>query len=115
MMVSPVRQTKVQGEINICRYLLRVLGAYSHLSDPELSARISYWLDIADSLLRGDAAEKSSAVKNLVNYLATSRYLGGDFASYVDMVVLSAFKQTATCAKFANEPSIKKWMSSLGQ
>lgn len=112
MMVSPIRQTKVQGEINICRYLLRVMGEIPG-SDVELSTRVSYWLDVADSLLCGDNGEKSGAVGTLASYLSKNTYLCGPSASLIDVIVKTAVHQTANGGKLTNEASISKWLKSL--
>ena len=43
MIVSPVKHTKILNEVNICRYLMRLLGDYP--SDPVEATKLAEQLE----------------------------------------------------------------------
>ncbi|XP_059483542.1 phenylalanine--tRNA ligase alpha subunit [Neocloeon triangulifer] len=93
MVVSPVANVKVTGEVNVLRYLSRVLEAkspdfnwYERLP-AEQSSQIDYWLDKAhNAMLKSDT---QSLLKTLDQQLINRKFIIGNDLSPADIFVVS--------------------------
>ena len=105
-MISPTKQTAVRGEVNIARYINRVISCES---DIIMATQIDEWLDIAHvQILNGNTKEKAAALRNLNSRLGKNEWLVGSALSLADIVMWSALHQT----KQANgaPTNVKKWL-----
>lgn len=113
MLVSPIRQTKIVGEANICRYLQRVLGEFP--TDPVDATKLDHWLDIATCIGASAGTDKPGALTSLVKQLSKSHYLAGTNIGLADIVNCSAFIRSVTSGKWANDAKLKSWCSSVAK
>ncbi|XP_067943319.1 aminoacyl tRNA synthase complex-interacting multifunctional protein 2-like [Watersipora subatra] len=107
MIVSPVRQTKIVGEVNICRYLTRLLGEYPE--SPVAATVLDQWLDNASIIARGSNTKQNEALSKLAQRLSMSRYIAGNTAGIEDLVNFSAVSNSGLSDKWKNNKHIKQW------
>ncbi|XP_041473577.1 aminoacyl tRNA synthase complex-interacting multifunctional protein 2-like [Lytechinus variegatus] len=105
-------QTPIQGEVNILRYLSRLLTpAYDASDDIITVANIDNFLDLASStLLKGSSKEKAAGVRSLNSALGRGTWLAGNSPTVADIAVWSALHQT-NLAKGAPS-NVQKWLKS---
>lgn len=111
MMVSPIRQTKVMNEANICRYLMRISGDYP--TDPSSATLLDQRLDMAASITNGSNVEKSTTLAQIAKQLTASKFIAGNIAGVEDFLVNAAFTKSVTSGKWSTDVNLKKWSSSL--
>lgn len=114
LVVDPVRQSTIQGEANVARYLARRLGMFTDETDIVTATLIDEILDLAQlQLLEGNSKEKSAAVRTLNSALGKKDWLVGAEPSLADIVCWSALYQTnQTSSPPAN---VKKWLNLCNQ
>lgn len=110
LMISPIKQTKIQGECNVAKYLMRLLGEYS--DDSGESAVTDHWFDTAaciassNNTCKADALAKLSAYLSKHDKLSYSNEYGAE-----DIVMASVFTRCVKSGKQMNDKNIKKWLS----
>ncbi|OWF46474.1 uncharacterized protein LOC110455700 [Mizuhopecten yessoensis] len=111
LIVSPHKQTAIQGEANIARYIMRLINQDYDNSDVVATTQVDDWLDSAQQQLhRGNTKEKAAAVKSLNARLGRNDWLVGSEISLADMVMWAALFQTN---QMSNAPTnVKKWLAS---
>lgn len=110
MLVSPVKQTKIVNETNICRYLMRLLGCYPE--QPVAATVLDQWLDWASRITSGSSSEKNKALTKLAKHLSKSSYISGA-RGVEDIVICSAFLRSVTEGKWSKDNNLKKWCDSV--
>ncbi|XP_060074841.1 myb-like protein X isoform X2 [Ylistrum balloti] len=111
LIVSPHNQTTIQGEVNIARYIMRLINQNYDNSDPVASTQIDEWLDSAQQQLHhGNVKQKAAAVKSLNARLGRNDWLVGSEMSLADMVMWAALFQTNQMSNAPN--NVKKWLAS---
>lgn len=108
-MVSPTRQTYIEGEANIARYLSRLLLPAYDSGDIVTATQIDELLDLAQQqLIRGNNKERSAALRTLNARLGKGQWLVGSSLTVADMVAWSAVQE----AKLAGDApaNVKKWL-----
>lgn len=109
LMVSAVKQSVVFGEVNIARYINRLLSPTFDTDDIVMATYWDSWLDVADlSLFNGNSKQKSSAVKNLNARLKRNKWTVGFEFSLVDVVMWSALHQSKEASGAPEH--VQKWM-----
>lgn len=109
LMVSPAKQSVVTGEVNIARYINRILCPSFDTADIVMATSSDEWLDVAEnSLLNGNSKQKAAALKNLNTKFKKNDWLAGTEFSFVDAVMWSALHQSQQ-ASGAPE-NIQKWL-----
>jgi len=94
MVIDPVNQGRIEGEVNIARYIARLL-CFNYETDPILSTQIDDWLEAAhSSIIHGSNKERQSVLKSLNSHLGKKSYLVGNSASLADIIIWSALVQT---------------------
>lgn len=96
LVVHPVKQLAVKGEVNILRHLGRLgLSPLGYPSDDTVETlQMDSVLDTCHRLLHvRTGKEKSSIYKNLNAKLGKSSYFGGENVNICDIAVWSALKQ----------------------
>ena len=112
MKIQANSQTPIQGEVNILRYLSRLLTpAYDASDDIITVANIDNFLDLASStLLNGTSKEKAAGVRGLNSALGRGDWLVGSGPTVADIAVWSALHQTGLAS---GAPSnVQKWLKS---
>ncbi|XP_052772597.1 aminoacyl tRNA synthase complex-interacting multifunctional protein 2-like [Mya arenaria] len=70
LMVSPAKQSVITGEVNIARYLNRLISPDFDTSDITMATMADEWLDNTDlQLMNGNSKQRNAFVKNLNNTL----------------------------------------------
>ncbi|CAG5134488.1 unnamed protein product, partial [Candidula unifasciata] len=113
LMVDPTKQTTIQGEANVARYLSRLLNP-SFDKDIISATLVDELLDLAQlQLIEGNSKEKSAAVRTLNSLLGKKDWLAGASPGLADYVCWSALHQTG---QTTNPPAnVKKWLALCGQ
>ncbi|XP_013407676.1 aminoacyl tRNA synthase complex-interacting multifunctional protein 2 [Lingula anatina] len=109
LMVNPHKQSPVQGEGNMARYLARLLSPGYDSVDPITATEIDVFVDIAtNQLLHGNSKEKAAALRGLNSKLGSSSWLVGSDLSLADIVVWSALQQTGQAG--GAPANVQKWI-----
>ena len=107
-MISPTKQTAVTGEVNIARYINRVINPDCE-ADIVMATQVDEWLDIAQiQIINGNTKEKAAALRNLNSRLGKNDWLVGSSLSLVDIVTWSALQQTNQAG--SAPANVKKWL-----
>lgn len=110
LMVSPAKQSVVTGEINIARYINRVLCPSFDMDDIVMATYCDEWLDVAEnSLLNGNSKQKTSALKNLNTRFKKNDWLVGSEFSFADAVMWSALHQSQQASSAPEH--VQKWLN----
>lgn len=110
MKIQANSQTPIQGEVNIVRYLSRLLTpAYDAADDLVTIANIDNFLDLASStILKGNSKEKAAGVRSLNAALGKCTWLVADAPTIADVAVWSTLQQTGLAS---GAPSnVQKWL-----
>jgi len=110
LIVDPTQQTPIMGEVNIARYLMRLLQPGCDLSNIVKATQIDELLDLAQlQLLNGNTKERAAGVRSLNSSLGKSDWLLGGEPCMADAIVWSAIQQSGQAA---SPPSnVKKWLA----
>lgn len=109
LIVSPSKQTVITGEVNIVRYINRILNPSFDKEDIVMATSFDEWLDIAENqLLNGNSKQKTSALKSLNNTLKKNDWLVGSELSLADVVMWSALHQSQQV--HGAPENVNKWM-----
>ena len=113
LMISPTKQTAVRGEVNVARYINRVISPFFE-TDIILATQIDEWLDIAHiQILNGNLKEKAAALRNLNSRLGKNEWLAGSSLSLADIVTWSALQQTKQAD--SAPANVKKWLKTCSE
>jgi len=109
LIVSPNKQTPVVGEVNIARYLARLLTP-RYDADIVAATQVDSLLDHAAALLH-DNRDTAGALKSLGQLLGRKKWFvgSGDQLSLADIVIWSSVKQ---CRRAVTAPdNIRQWLA----
>ncbi|XP_076366670.1 aaRS-interacting multifunctional protein 2 isoform X2 [Tachypleus tridentatus] len=112
LMVSPVKQSSILGEVNIVRYLGRFVTPGYDEGDPVIATEIDFFLEIIHSAFtNGNNKEKQGVLKTANIKLGKQTFLVGSELTIADVMLWSAIVQH----KMEHDlPSnVKKWFKSL--
>ena len=77
VMVSPLTQTVLKGEVNVLRYLARLFPAIlGYEAQPDLS-RVDFMLDTVSSLVWAAPSDRQEHLRSLAVNLTMCRHLAG--------------------------------------
>ncbi|XP_061191156.1 aminoacyl tRNA synthase complex-interacting multifunctional protein 2-like [Saccostrea echinata] len=108
LMVNPLRQSVIQGEVNIVRYLRRLLDPSAETEDPVTLATCDELLDLVQSrLIDGNNKERDAALRTLNARLGRSSWLVGDSLSSADIAAWSGINQSKLSSDLP--VNVKKW------
>ncbi|XP_055936052.1 aminoacyl tRNA synthase complex-interacting multifunctional protein 2-like [Argiope bruennichi] len=111
MMIDPIHQGMIEGEVNIVRYLSRLLSLIDE-SDSVLSTQFDNWLEVVhSSIIHGNNKDRQGALKSLNSHLGKSAFLLGDSYTIADIVMWSALTQTKLHQSLP--ANVAKWLKSL--
>ncbi|XP_045189431.2 aminoacyl tRNA synthase complex-interacting multifunctional protein 2-like [Mercenaria mercenaria] len=109
LIVSPAKQSVITGEVNIARYINRLLSPSFDTEDIVMATYWDEWLDVADmSLINGNTKQRTSAVKNLNARFKRNDWIVGPEFSLVDAVMWSALSQSPQAGSAPE--NVQKWM-----
>lgn len=108
LMVNPSKQSAIQGEVNIVRYIRRLLDSTAEAEDPATMATCDEVLDLVQlRIIDGNNKERDSALRTLNSRLGRTSWLVGDSVSSADIAAWSGINQ---CKLSADLPgNVKKW------
>ena len=116
----PISNGNVAGEVNIARYLNRLLEqrpepfiVYESKGDIH-GSQVDTWLDfVYKSVVRGSNKINSSAVNSLANVLNKQEWLAGSSVTIADICLWSCLKQNTHLTD--SNSVIKKWFMNCSQ
>lgn len=112
MMISPIIQAAIKGEVNIARYLARLLIPSYDTGDPVIVTEIDSWLDLAhSSILHGNNKERQSILKAMNSCLGKQDFLVGENMTVADIVIWSTLCQTKLTTGLST--NVNKWWNKL--
>lgn len=108
LVVSPLRQSVIQGEVNMIRYIRRLLDPTAETRDPVTMAICDEVLDLVQSrLIDGNSKERDAALRTLNSRLGRTSWLVGNSMSSADIAAWSGINH---CKLAADLPAnVKKW------
>ena len=108
LVVSPSKQMPVVGEVNVARYLARLLSP-RYDTDIVTATQIDTLLDHAAVLLHCSDT-LAAAVKSLAQLLGRKKwFVGNDQPSLADIVMWSAVKQRRVAASAPE--NVRQWLA----
>lgn len=111
MVVDPLVQGAVEGEVNIVRYIARLLN-FEYEKDPVTATQMDIWLEMAHtSLMHGNNKECQAVLRAMNSHLGKKSFLVGSALSLVDIVLWSLITQKRL---HGNLPAnVSKWWKNL--
>ncbi|KAI8796982.1 aminoacyl tRNA synthase complex-interacting multifunctional protein 2 [Biomphalaria glabrata] len=114
LIVDPTRQTPIQGEVNVARYLARLLNPSWDQDDIVRATQQDELLDLAQlQILEGNTKERAAAVKSLNSLLGKKTWLDGESPNIADICCWSAVQQSGQAS--GPPANVKKWLTSCSQ
>lgn len=111
LMVSPVSQSFIRGEVNIIRYFARLFPAVlQYEADPSVTA-VDNLLDSVTSLLWAQPKDRQPILRPLAVNLARMEYLCSNKFGIADLALFSALKQLNLEKDL--QPELKKWYTQV--
>ncbi|XP_054710903.1 aminoacyl tRNA synthase complex-interacting multifunctional protein 2-like [Uloborus diversus] len=113
MMIDPVHQGIIEGEVNIARYISRLLFL-NYDEDPISATLIDDWLEVAhSSLIHGNNKDRQAALKSLNSHLGKNSFLVGNSLTVADIIIWSSLLQTKLHDGLPS--NVSKWYKSLSE
>lgn len=114
LVVDPTASMPVMGEVNIARYLTRLLQPGVDSDDIVKATQVDELLDIAQlQVISGNVKERAAAVRSLNATLGKQDWLTGTHPCVADVVLWSALHQTGQTDSLPS--NIKKWLKLCSQ
>lgn len=112
VMVSPLLQAAIVGEVNFIRYVGRLLNPSYEALDAGSATEVDHWLSQAHhGILHGKNKEQQAVLKALNTQLGKTPYVQGSKPGLADIALWSALLQTRLAS---GAPSnVKKWLKAL--
>jgi len=107
LMVSPLTQTLIKGEVNVLRYFARLFPSILPYENIEEVTNVNSMLDTVSSILWALPKERQPLMRTLVNSLGKSSFLAGQSLSVVDLALYSLVKQLSLEKDL--QPELSKW------
>ncbi|KAH7943566.1 aminoacyl tRNA synthase complex-interacting multifunctional protein 2 [Rhipicephalus sanguineus] len=112
VMVSPVIQAAIVGEVNLIRYLGRLLSPSYESGDAVTATEVDYWLSLAHhGVIHGKNKEQQAVLKSLNAQLGRTPYVLGSVPGLADIALWSALLQSNLACGAPN--NVKKWLKTL--
>lgn len=113
VMVSPLLQAAIVGEVNFIRYVGRLLSPSYEASDAISATEVDHWLSqVHHGVLHGKNKEQQAVLKALNTQLGKTPYVLGANLGLADIALWSALLQTGLAS--AAPSNVKKWLKALG-
>jgi len=109
LMVSPVIQSVIRGEVNLLRYFARAFPSMFLYERDNRSGAIDNILDSVTSLLWATPKDRQPILRPLAVILGKSSHLLGEELSIADLALFSAIKQLGLDKDLQSE--LRKWFT----
>lgn len=108
-MVSPTTQFRIEGEMNVARYLARLLSSAYDAPGTDITAstEIDQWVDMGAELQTASSREKTALLKSFNSQLGKKEWLVGTEMSLADIALWGALTHGPTLDKAP--ANVKKW------
>lgn len=112
VMVSPLLQAAIVGEVNFIRYLGRLLNPSYEALDAGSATEVDHWLSqVHHGILHGKNKEQQAVLKALNTQLGKTPYVQGSQPGLADIALWSALLRMRLSS---GAPSnVKKWLKAL--
>lgn len=112
VMVSPLLQAAIVGEVNLIRYLGRLLSPSYESADAASVTEVDRWLSLAHhGLIHGKNKEQQAVLKALNAQLGKTPYVLGPAPGLADIALWSALLQTNLSSGAPG--NVNKWLKAL--
>jgi len=109
LMVSPISQTYIRGEVNIIRYFSRLYPSLLQYENDASVSAVDTMLDSVTSLMWAQPKDRQPILRPLAVNLGRKEYLCGDKFGIADLALFSALKQLNLDRDL--QPELKKWFT----
>jgi len=109
LMVSPISQTYIRGEVNIIRYFSRLYPSLLEYESDTCVSAIDTMLDSVTSLMWAQPKDRQPILRPLAVNLGRVDYLCGNKFGIADLALFSALKQLNLDRDL--QPELKKWFT----
>ncbi|KAK6187582.1 hypothetical protein SNE40_005576 [Patella caerulea] len=110
LMVDPYKQSAIEGEVNIARYLQRLLNSQYDSQDIIEATQIDEWVDTAQiQYLDGSNKERAAVLRSLNSRFGKNSWLVGDRCSLADITMWSVLQQSGQVTDVP--ANVKKWLT----
>ena len=110
LMVSPISQSLIRGEVNLIRFFARMFPAIFSYETSSSAAIIDSLLDNVTSLLWSSPKNRQSLLRPLAVNLCQTSYLSGDSLGIADLALFSTIKQLGLDKDL--QPELRNWFTS---
>ena len=110
LMVSPISQSLIQGEVNLIRFFARIFPTIFSYETSTSTAIIDSLLDNVTSLLWSSPKNRQPRLRPLADRLCKTSYLSGDTLGIADLALFSTIKQLRLDKDLP--PELRKWFTS---
>jgi len=110
LVVSPITQSVIRGEVNVLRYLARLFPSVLPYESADVSLQ-DQLLDSVHSLAWAQPKDKQPLLRQFATRLAKTPYLGGSSIGAADLSLLSVIKQLGLELELQAE--VKTWFARL--
>jgi len=107
LMVSPIAQSAIKGEVNLVRYFARCFPALLQYESDGRMAAVDNMLDNVTSLLWAAPKDRQPLLRSLAVNLGKSSFLCGNVCGIADLALFSALKQLGLDRGL--QPELSKW------
>ena len=108
-MISPTKQSVISGEVNVARYVNRLLSPSFDTEDIIMATTVDEWLDTIDNqIFNGNSKQKTAALKSLAVRLKKNDWIVGSDISLADIVMWSSLHQSQQAA--GAPENVQKWL-----
>jgi len=107
LMVSPMTQTAIKGEVNLIRYFARCFPSVLAYENDRTVVAVDNLLDSVTSLLWAPPRERQPILRPMAVNLAKSSFLNGEKFGIADLALFSAIKQLGLESDL--QPELRKW------
>jgi len=109
LMVSPISQSVIKGEVNIIRYFARLFPSVFTYENDRTAAAVDNLLDSVTSLLWAQPKDRQPILRPLAINLGKSSFLCGESFGIADLALFSALKQIGLERDL--QPEFRKWFT----
>jgi len=107
LMVSPMAQSVIKGEVNLIRYFARCFPGVLAYENERTANAVDNLLDSVTSLLWATPKDRQPILRPMAVNLAKSSFLNGDKFGIADLALFSAIKQLGLERDL--QPELRKW------
>jgi len=111
VMVSPISQSVIKGEVNLIRYMARLFPTLLSYESEKTATAVDNILDSVTSLLWAQPKDRQPILRPLAVNLGKSEFLCGASLGIADLALFSALKQLNLERDL--QPELRKWFTQV--